>query len=490
MNAPPDADRLLDLVREKVAVLDADGTFRFLNAAVEDVLGFDADRLVGTDAFERVHPDDEAHVRSAFREVVDTGSFDEPLRYRFEHADGGWVWLESIIHPPADSGVDGYVVSTRDVTDAEESSRTLSEITRRSPDVLWMFDGDWSELLFTNDAVEDVYGIASSELAERPTAFLERVHPDDRPYVERAMGRLSAGESTELDYRVNPDEAYSRWVRVPAEPIVENGAVQRIVGVARDVTEEYKRNRQLVVMDTLLRHTIRNDLNVMLGSAQEIADWGESKQDRERDRTRSESPDYESVIDHAETIQRVGDELLTTAEKQRSVIDLLNHRGSPQPYWIGSLVADAVASARDAHPNANVTVEGDAGGRAFTVPGMETALTELLGNAVEHATDDPDVRVRVTDTDDAVEVAVRDNCPPIPAEEYLVVTDRRRMTDLYHTVGMGLWLVYWAVDRSDGDLSFDTHPDGNVVTVSLPAVGDDDEPLDVDPVSEDPPTRL
>jgi len=33
---------------------------------------------------------------------------------------------------------------------------------------------------------------------------------------------------------------------------------------------------------------------------------------------------------------------------------------------------------------------------------------------------------------------------------------------------MGLWLVYWVANRSGGDLTFDTHADGNVVTLSVP----------------------
>ena len=59
-------------------------------------------------------------------------------------------------------------------------------------------------------------------------------------------------------------------------------------------------------------------------------------------------------------------------------------------------------------------------------------------------------------------------CPPIPVEERYVISDRWEMDDLRHTGGMGLWLVYWVANRSGGDLTFDTHADGNVVTVTVP----------------------
>jgi hypothetical protein len=42
------------------------------------------------------------------------------------------------------------------------------------------------------------------------------------------------------------------------------------------------------------------------------------------------------------------------------------------------------------------------------------------------------------------------------------------MTDLNHTAGMGLWLVYWIADRSGGKLTFNTNADGNEVTITVP----------------------
>jgi anti-sigma regulatory factor (Ser/Thr protein kinase) len=108
---------------------------------------------------------------------------------------------------------------------------------------------------------------------------------------------------------------------------------------------------------------------------------------------------------------------------------------------------------------------------AFTHPELDYAIAELVENAIEHAESTPRVRVDATETDGTVEISIRDNCPPIPAEERYVITDRWEMDDLRHTGGMGLWLVYWVAKRSGGDLSFDTHSDGNVVTLAVPNGG-------------------
>ena len=49
---------LLDQARDKVALLDETGTYTYVNATAERILGFDRDELIGTNAFEYVHPDE------------------------------------------------------------------------------------------------------------------------------------------------------------------------------------------------------------------------------------------------------------------------------------------------------------------------------------------------------------------------------------------------------------------------------------------------
>jgi len=101
MSDSPDPAVLLDLAGDKIAVLDEDGIFRHLNAAVADLLGFHSDDLVGTDAFALVHPDNEERLQETFARIV-SGELtpDEPLEYRYRTADGGWVWLRTTVHPP------------------------------------------------------------------------------------------------------------------------------------------------------------------------------------------------------------------------------------------------------------------------------------------------------------------------------------------------------------------------------------------------------
>ena len=488
----PEPGVLVDLAQNKISVIDETGRFRYLNAAARDLLGVDPDALVGTNAFDRVHPDDAARVRAAFDAVVAAGETPEsPLEYRYATADGDWLWLRTRVFPPAETGLDGYALSSRDVTLEVESRRRLETIASASPDVLWMFDADWSELLFVNQAAEPVFGVTPERLKRRPRAFLEAIHPDDRQRVERAMERLSAGEPAKTDYRIGSPDEPTTWVRVPARPVTENGEVVAITGFARDVTDEYRRERQLTVMDNLLRHTLRNDMNIVDGTAERIAqrvDDAVSAQATAADAAPGDAMlgdaapadpapgDVGSaelaadLIGHVQTIRRVADDLLATAEKQRGVIDLLRQREPPQPLCVAPLVEQAVADVVDDEddPTVGVSFACPDDVRAFTHPELDYAIAELVENAVEHADASPTVEIEITAPGDRVEIAVRDNAPPIPPTERNAITDRWEMDDLRHTAGMGLWLVYWIADRSGGDLRFDAGPEGNEVTISVP----------------------
>ena len=135
----------------------------------------------------------------------------------------------------------------------QETERTLSKLAERTDDVLFMFNGDWSELLFVNSAYEKIWGGSIDELEENPTSFLNLVHTEDREKARASMEQLSQGEPSQVEYRVVPPDGEPRWVQGDTKPIQdEDGDVVRIVGVVRDITEQKTRELQLeTIIDNL-----------------------------------------------------------------------------------------------------------------------------------------------------------------------------------------------------------------------------------------------
>jgi len=97
---------------------------------------------------------------------------------------------------------------------------------------------------------------------------------------------------------------------------------------------------------------------------------------------------------------------------------------------------------------------------------LDVALTNLIENACEHtAPPDSTILVTATATDDTVGLTVRDDGPGIPDAE-IEVLEAMSETKLEHGSGLGLWIVNWVVEQSEGTLAFDTS-DGTRVEITL-----------------------
>lgn len=450
---------LLDHAQDKIALLDDDGRFTYVNDAAERILGYAPDDLVGTNTFDYLHPDDVDAVRERFTETINREGYTAgSVNYRFRAADDSWVWLESQMSNVTDDRLDGYVVSSRDVTDRERTKqecRTLStrlrELSATTSDVLWLFSGDWSELLFVNPAYESVFGQPTEAIEADPEAFLAAIHPDDRPAVTEAMDCLVDGQSVEMEYRVDAATEYQHWVWVQAEPIIEAGDVVRIAGFARDITDRRRRERQLAVMDTLLRHNVRNDMGVIIGNAELIEETAPEAADR------------------AAVIRRTGENLLSSAEKQRGIIEALTDGKSSGPLDLTAVVGAGVETVRDRYPDAELTLSTPETAPTCGINALEAAVVELIENAVTHNTDDcPTVDVTVA-VDDVVTLTVEDNGVAIPTMEASVLTGDHEMDALYHSSGLGFWLIYWVIELSEGSIAVEAREDGgNRIRVTLP----------------------
>jgi PAS domain S-box-containing protein len=463
MEWPGPAEALLEHAQDKIVVVDETGVFHYLNRATEEVLGYEPAALAGENVFDHIHPDDRERARTRFEAVDDGRADDATVEYRHRTADGTYVWLESRMAELTGTDEEGYIVSSRDVSgrvaaerERDATAERLEELAAKTMDVLWMFTADWEEVLFLNAAYEPVYGQPAAVVEDDPARLIDVIHPEDRERVAEAMERLSAGESVDFEFRVNPRHDYNRWAWVQAEPIFEAGEVVRIVGFTRDVTDRRRRERQLRVIDTILRHNLRNDLNTVLGHAEYI----------------EEHPGTDPAS-HADTIQRTARGLLDKAEKQRRTIELLTDPVTPCRVDLAAAVEGAVATTTDQFPDADVETDLPS---SLTVRALEeigTAVEELLGNAAKHAEESaPWIRVSATRVDERAVLEIEDTCPPIPDYEYRVLTGEQEIDSVTHTSGLGLWLVYWVVDLSDGHVTFETDGNGNTVTVTLPLARD------------------
>lgn len=115
-----------------ISVLAADGTFTYVSPSVREILGYDPEELLGTDAFAKIHPEDREAVWTQFSAVIQHPDEVRSAEYRYETAAGEWLWLEAYGNNRLDDpAVSGVVINVQDISERKARERDLERQNER-----------------------------------------------------------------------------------------------------------------------------------------------------------------------------------------------------------------------------------------------------------------------------------------------------------------------------------------------------------------------
>lgn len=239
-----------------------------------------------------------------------------------------------------------------------------------------------------------------------------------------------------------------------ASSVAMGGCLGLLAGAMLELQRSMRRLSQSNdVFDRVLRHDVRNNLNVVLNSLDTI----ERETSGEPAQTATEA-------------RQAVDDLLTTTEKARQIeIALAADRRPQRPIDVVPLVRERATAVRQAYPDATVDVTAPEDALVSADWLLESALDNVVENAAVHTDRSPTLEFVVEDRGSEVRVSIADSGPQIPEEEIRVFGDGE--TQLHHSSGVGLWLVTWIVGSYGGEVSFERSAEGNVVTLVLPGAG-------------------
>ena len=165
---------LVEQSLDLVAILEANGTYRYASPSHTLASGFTPEELVGRNGFDLVHPEDVAATRKTFATAVERGRTTGVAEYRFRHKNGSWRIIEAVFKNLLDDpAVNGILVHGVDVTDrrgAEEAllrEKAFAESLIDTANVIVLgLDSDGRVQIF-NSAAERITGYTRAELMER-----------------------------------------------------------------------------------------------------------------------------------------------------------------------------------------------------------------------------------------------------------------------------------------------------------------------------------
>ncbi|MDF9747306.1 PAS domain S-box protein [Natrinema salsiterrestre] len=443
---------------EGLLTIDEESTIVFANPAIESILGYDPAELIGSSKMtlipDRLQPAHAAGLEKYLRtgeKHIDWDGIELPAVHKHGHEVPVLVSLREHTH-------DGERLFTglfRDISDRKARERRFEAVFNNTYHFTGLLDPDGT-VLEVNETALAFAGLERDDVVGKPIwdTYWFQFGDESRETALEGVERAGEGELFRDEIRVRGNDR-TAIIDFSIRPITdERGEIQLLVPEGRDVTPLKLREQHLRVLHRLLRHNLRNELNVIGGYAETLL--AELTDEAHREEAAEIAAAAESLIELNESAKELADATLEDGRLRT-------------PVAVGDVLETVVDDLRDRYPASTVTITGATDAVVLGDDRVATVLDELVQNAIVH-TDESVVEIVVDEGTETVSVHVHDTGPGIPASERAGIFNDEPVTQVRHGNGLGLWLASLIVDDYGGYFDYAPRDDGegSCVTVHLP----------------------
>ncbi len=148
-----------------------------------------------------------------------------------------------------------------------DSEERFRQFAASSSDALWIREAATLAMEYVSPAIRTIYGVEPEAILGDPKRWAGLIVPEDRDAAIAHLEQARRGEAVTHEFRIlRPSDGAFRWVRDTDFPLLDAaGRVQRVAGIAEDVTESKQAAEHQSVLLLELQHRVRNIL-VMIRS--------------------------------------------------------------------------------------------------------------------------------------------------------------------------------------------------------------------------------
>ncbi|WP_192821396.1 PAS domain-containing sensor histidine kinase [Rufibacter sp. LB8] len=242
-------EALLQEGYDLVCIIDRNGVYSYVSGSLRNVLGYEPQDLVGFNAFSFIHPEDLPAVQQQFEKVL-LGMESQTPPFRFKTKCGEWRWVETkgvnCFHIPS---INGIIINSRDISERlayqhqlELNEKKYKALFENNPDCVYSLN---TEGFFTsvNAATVAKSGYTEEQLLQMN--FVELLHPDWLEVAIQEFHKCLAGDSRTSELIVLNAKGQEIHLAITKVPVVVNGQLLGVHGIAKDITLNKKQQKLL-----------------------------------------------------------------------------------------------------------------------------------------------------------------------------------------------------------------------------------------------------
>jgi PAS domain S-box-containing protein len=270
------ADLVLNSAGEGIVGLDTEGWITFANAAAAALADYPVESLIGRPIAQFLKDADGASPTcnvDPIHAAKEPGAICRCPEKVVLRKDGVLLPVATVCNTIREHGeIVGTVVTLKDESERNavesalrENETRFRQVTENIAEVFWMTSIDKNRMIYISPGYKAIWGRSCESLYERPTSWMDAIHPEDRERVRLAAMEKQVEGKYDEEYRILRPDGSLRWIRDRAFPVRnENHEVYRIVGIAADITgrkeaDETIRqtNRRLADLNSTLEERVK-----------------------------------------------------------------------------------------------------------------------------------------------------------------------------------------------------------------------------------------
>ena len=479
---------LADHISDMILRISTTGHYLYVSPSTYTMMGYEPAELLGQLCTTFTHPDDRKLLLRTYTPKGKPQLEFSPMRIRFLHKQGHYVWLENtgrtIISPTTGEPVE-FVVSARNVTQqvqAEVALRASEEKFRRLIET--MGSGvcicDLNLIInYTNDYFCALLGYTPDEVVN--TSFVTYVEDADLPKLRQQVLKRQQGESSAYELVMKSKDGGQRHWLVSGSPWYDEQ--NQIIGsfaVVTDITVQKKAERTLAEalrkekelnelksrFVSMASHEFRTPLTSILMMAETLFTY------RHRLTEEKIQQRITGIREQGHYLKGIMEDVLELARIQAGRTEF-----KPVPLDLNALCQSMIDELQPPGATAPRLFYECTGVMRTTILDkrlMRQIITNLLVNAMKYSPSDQTVTVRLTYHNDTIVLAVKDQGIGIPAADLphlFQAFHRASNVGVIQGTGLGLVITKEAIELQGGTIGVNSQLGvGTTFTVTIPTL--------------------